>query len=272
MKAGGLLVSELSPDSTMTGISTHPTRLGRSGSRSLRKFHPLIQQRPIVQNVLNNVRLLVFDWDGTVMDSAACIVACMRTSLQDLELQPPPDERLRSTIGLGLDAVLQELLPDADGTLQRQVIDRYRHHWLATFHAKPIPFAGITEALTALQGRDYLMAVATGKGRAGLDRDFEQCNLGRFFQTSRTVNESPSKPAPHMLLEIMDELGCRADETLVIGDTSFDLEMARNADVRSVAVLCGAHPEKTLRAFDPLTCLESARHLPDWLARAQPSP
>lgn len=200
------------------------------------------------------------------MDSAASIVACMRLSLQDLDLTPPPDGRLRSTIGLGLDAVLRELLPDSDTVLQRQVIERYRHHWLATYHARPIPFAGITEALETLERQDFLMAVATGKGRAGLDRDLAQCNLGRFFQTSRTVNESPSKPAPHMLLEIMDELGCRADETLVIGDTSFDLEMARNADVPAVAVLCGAHPESTLRTYEPLTCLPSTRELPSWLA------
>ncbi len=206
------------------------------------------------------------------MDSAASIVACMRTSMQDLKLETPSDERLRSTIGLGLDAVLRELLPEADGTLQNRVIERYRHHWLKTYHAKPIPFAGITEALETLQRRDFLMAVATGKGRAGLDRDFEQCDLGRFFQASRTVNESPSKPAPHMLLEIMGEMGCRADETLMIGDTSFDLEMARNAHVRAVAVLCGAHPRKTLRAFEPLICLKVASDLPGWLARSQASP
>lgn len=210
-------------------------------------------------------RLLVFDWDGTIMDSAASIVACMRTSLQDLGFESPSDDRLRSTIGLGLDAVLHELLPATDVNLQQEVVERYRHHWQATFHSKPIPFDGVIDALETLQQQEYLMAVATGKGRTGLDRDLRQCNLERLFLTTRTVHECASKPAPQMLLEIMDELGCRADETLVIGDTTFDLDMARNADASSVAVLCGAHPEETLLGRQPLACLPATRDLPEWL-------
>lgn len=212
-------------------------------------------------------RLLVFDWDGTIMDSAATIVACMRASLQDLAIKPLGDERLRSTIGLGLDAVLQELLPEADTGLRQEVVQRYRHHWQTTFHAKPIPFDGAVAALEHLRQQDYLMAVATGKGRAGLNRDLEQCNLEDMFLTTRTVNECASKPSPQMLLEIMDELGGQPRETLVIGDTTFDLDMARNGDTASVAVLCGAHPEAVLRDRDPLTCLEATRDLPGWLDR-----
>ena len=133
-------------------------------------------------------RLVIFDWDGTVMDSAATIVACMRTNLADLDIPPLGDDRLRSTIGLGLDAVLANLLPDASPELRGRVVERYRHHWLSTYYDKPIPFEGIGEALEQLQRRGHVMAVATGKGRAGLDRDLAQCDLQRFFAATRTVN------------------------------------------------------------------------------------
>lgn len=213
----------------------------------------------------NRFRLLIFDWDGTVMDSAATIIACMRLSLQEAGLTPPGDDRLRSTIGLGLDAVLRTLLPDADDAVRRKVQERYRDNWISTYHAKPIPFDGVAETLDVL-GRDYVLAVATGKGRTGLERDFRGCDLGRHFAATRTVNECASKPSPHMVLDLLEELGCRADETLVIGDTTYDLDMAHNAGASSVAVLTGAHDKATLMGSRPLDCLDGARHLPEWLA------
>lgn len=212
-------------------------------------------------------QLLVFDWDGTLMDSAATIAACMVESFRDLGLDVPPGEDIRSTIGLGLDDTLERLVPGSSEDERRQLVAAYRKHWFGTYRDRPSLFARVPETLAALARRDYWLAVATGKGRMGLDRDLEVTGLGRHFLATRTADEAPSKPHPQMLLDIMDELGVGGEETLMIGDTTFDLTMARSAGVAAVAVLTGAHPRSRLMSCDPQGCLGNVAELPGWLGQ-----
>jgi phosphoglycolate phosphatase len=211
-------------------------------------------------------RLIVFDWDGTVMDSTANIVACMRQSLLDIGVGEVTDEAMRGTIGLGFAETLERILPGSSADLHEKVVERYRHHWLAKYRDVGIPFPGLGETLEVLSSRHYLLAVATGKGRPGLDHDFELTGFGRFFVASRTVSEAASKPHPQMLLDLMKELGTRPEETLMVGDTTFDLDMAKNANVPAVGVLTGSHEKDDLMASGPLVCLDGAVDLPSWLA------
>lgn len=214
-------------------------------------------------------RLLVFDWDGTVMDSISSIVACMQATVERLGIDPIPDERIRRAIGLGLHDTLDMLVPGADERLRGRILDCYRQLWFSSFRHRPEPFSGVPQALSALAEAEYLMAVATGKGRRGLDRDLETTGMGRLFHASRTADETFSKPHPRMLEEILDELGTRPDEALMVGDTTYDLEMAKNAGVSSVAVTCGSHCREELAGLEPLACLGSVLELEAWL---QPVP
>ncbi|MEM7349408.1 MAG: HAD-IA family hydrolase [Acidobacteriota bacterium] len=212
-------------------------------------------------------RLLVFDWDGTLMDSSATIAACMTESFRDLGVEAPSEEAIRSTIGLGLGEVLQRLAPSFSEDDRRRWRAAYRKHWFGTYRERPALFARAAETIAELAGLDYWLAVATGKGRPGLDRDLEVTGLSRYFLTSRTADDAPSKPHPQMLLDIMEELGVGGAETLMIGDTTFDLAMAQSAGAAAVGVLTGAHPRSQLMGCEPLECLQDVTELPGWLGR-----
>ncbi len=218
-----------------------------------------------VSEPVSPYRLVVFDWDGTLMDSAASIVDCMRRSLTDLGFEVPPENVIRGTIGLGLDSVLARLCPDRSSEERLRVRERYRHYWLTGDRVPSRLFAGARPAVEALAERGHLLAVATGKGRQGLDLDLESSGLGELFLATRTVDEARSKPDPQMLLELMDELGARPAETLMVGDASYDLQMARHAGVASVGVLTGIHRREELERWGPVACLEEVGQLPGWL-------
>lgn len=212
-------------------------------------------------------RLIVFDWDGTLMDSIATIVACAVHAARDVGAEDEGTAaRSRAAIGLGLDHTAREVLPQA-GEAQREAwIERYRHHWLDTYRDRPLLFPGVTPMLEELQEAGYWLAVATGKSRRGLDRELETTGHGRFFLATRTVSEAQSKPHPQMLLDILDELGVDRRQALMLGDTTFDLDMASNAGVAAVGVLTGSHDHHRLLACGPLSCLPAAVDLPGWLA------
>ena len=220
-------------------------------------------------------RLLVFDWDGTLMDSEARILSCVRAAARDLGLETPADAAIRNIIGLGLQEAVQMLFPGLEQSGVAAVIDRYRHHYL---HADETPselFPGSLTVLRELESREYLLAVETGKGRRGLQKVLNSTRLEHLFHATRCADETFSKPHPQMLLEILDELGVEADEALMIGDTEYDLEMAGNAGVRSVAVGYGAHEPERLAGHGPLTILEDIADLIGWLdegERANRSP
>ena len=212
-----------------------------------------------------NFELIVFDWDGTLMDSEARIVACIQAAFADLSLPAPERAAARDVIGLGLEEAMARLLPTGDAALRGQVAVQYRRHFLGGNQTPSALFPGARETLDWMTGQGYRLAVATGKSRAGLNKSLVETGLSHVFHATRTADETFSKPHPQMLLELMDELGARPDETLMIGDTEYDLQMASNAGVRSLAVCYGVHPPGRLLACEPLACLDSLRAIRDWL-------
>lgn len=208
--------------------------------------------------------LLVFDWDGTLFDSAAAIVAAIQSAARDLELPVPSDERARHVIGLGLGDALRFAVPDLPEARYPEIVDRYRHHYLGRDHELKL-FAGAAELVAELAGAGFALAVATGKSRAGLQRAFKASELGPFFHASRCADECFSKPHPQMLEELMDELAVPAERTLMIGDTTHDVQMAKNAGVGALAVSYGAHPAAQLESLAPLACVDDVAALHAWL-------
>ncbi len=211
-------------------------------------------------------RLLVFDWDGTLMDSVASIVACLHSAVAELGLAPVTEAEIRGTIGLGLDETMARLFPGLDQARSQDIIQGYRRHWLATYRETCVLFPGVAATLAGLAEEGYLLAVATGKSRRGLERDLGRCGFDQLFQAIRTADDAPGKPHPRMLLDILDELGTRPGDALMIGDTTHDLEMARHAGVAALGVTCGSHPREWLEQLEPLACLPSVVEVPAWLA------
>ena len=213
----------------------------------------------------NGFHLLVFDWDGTLMDSVATIVACTRAVIHELDLPVPPEETIRGTIGLGLRDVIEALCPGADEALFGRIVDCYRRQWFATYRDQPLLFPGVDAMLRELAGAGYLLGVATGKSRRGLDYALETSGLAEVFHATRTADEARSKPHPQMLLDILDDLGVAPREAVMIGDTTYDLEMARSARTAGLAVLSGSHGREELERLAPLACLPSVTDVPAWL-------
>lgn len=210
--------------------------------------------------------LLAFDWDGTLFDSTACIVRSIQAAARDFGLAEVPVERARHVIGLGLEAALQLAVPDLPRERYRALAQAYRQHYFATVHEVTL-FAGVAELLTTLHARGHRLAVATGKSRRGLDEALAQVGLGALFEATRTADETASKPHPQMLHELMDATGVPAHATLMVGDTTHDLQLAANAGTDALAVSFGAHAADDLAALQPLAVLHSVSDLADWLAR-----
>lgn len=217
----------------------------------------------------NPFRLLVFDWDGTLMDSIGTIVACTQAAVGELELGDLPESTIRGTIGLGLRETIDILSPGCDEALYGRILECYRKHWVSTFRDMPLMFAGVPEMLRELEEQGYMLAVATGKSRRGLDYALDQSGLRDLFHATRTADEAFSKPHPQMLLDILDELGVPPRQAVMIGDTTYDLEMARGARTASVGVCTGSHDREDLERFEPLVCLERVVDLDSWLASAR---
>ena len=208
--------------------------------------------------------LIVFDWDGTILDSTGAIVHAIQAACLDLGLPAPSADTARHVIGLGLADALRYAAPQLSESEVPQIVARYRHHYLAQDHGLCL-FDGIAALIDQLHAAGYQLAVATGKGRSGLDRALLHSGLGRYFVSSRCADECFSKPHPQMLEELMVELGCVPERTVMIGDTAHDLLMARNAGVPALAVTYGAHPESSLRELNPLQCLGDVEALAGWL-------
>jgi len=208
--------------------------------------------------------LIVFDWDGTLLDSAAAIVHAIQAASADLGLPVPTDARARHVIGLGLSDALHHAVPELPAEDYPQMVERYRHHYLSNDHELTL-FDGTVELIADLHGRGHLLAVATGKSRNGLDRALGFSGLRRYFHATRCADECFSKPHPAMLHELMEELGVAAGSCLMIGDTTHDLLMAKNAGVAGLAVSFGAHPVNQLQAEAPLACVHTPAELRAWL-------
>ena len=212
-----------------------------------------------------NFDLLVFDWDGTLLDSAAAIVAAVRAACRDLGHPEPAPEHARLAIGLGLAESLRHAVPDLASEQCAAMIERYRHHYLSRDNELQL-FPGAFELIAQLHAEGFLLAVATGKSRHGLDRALANSGLGVYFSASRCADECFSKPHPQMLEELMQEFGVAQQRTLMIGDTTHDLQMAINAGVAGLAVDYGAHAAPQLDALNPLARLRSVADLARWLA------
>lgn len=207
---------------------------------------------------------VVFDWDGTVMDSTHSIVMSIQSACADLKLPVPGDREAAWVIGLSLESALYRCVPDLTARQVPLFIERYRHHFLS-YDTKIKLFDGIVDVMQLVRQREGLLAVATGKSRAGLDRVLEQVQLGDMFHTTRCADETVSKPDPTMLLEILDELQLDPEQVLMVGDTTHDVDMATNAGIDSMAVTYGAHDVSTLAASQPTIIVPSVVEMRSWL-------
>ena len=213
---------------------------------------------------MSSYSLVVFDWDGTLMDSTHSIVAAIQGACRDLSLPVPPAETASWVIGLSLESALRNAVPDLTDALLPEFLNRYRIHYLLRDPDLKL-FDGAGELLASLAGMGVKLAVATGKSRVGLNRALETTGLGPVFDATRCADETFSKPHPAMLLELMDVLDVEPARVVMIGDTSHDLRMAANAGVDAVAVTYGAHLPDELRECAPAAVVDSVTELRDWL-------
>ena len=209
--------------------------------------------------------LIIFDWDGTLIDSAGTIVECIQQASAELGLEVPDRGRASHVIGLGLHDSLRLAVPGLPAERYAEFVELYRKHFLAREEAMRL-FPGI-EGLLKNLSQTRVLAIATGKSRRGLERALRASGLGSYFSASRCADETTPKPDPAMLQEIMEELSTPVERALMIGDTSHDMEMARGAGVDALAVSYGAHPEPALRACGPRGCVSSVAALREWLER-----
>ncbi len=210
--------------------------------------------------------LIVFDWDGTLFDSTTLIVRCIQAACRDLAVAVPSDADAAYVIGLGLHDALQHAVPGLPSARYPELGHRYRHHYFARQH-ELVLFPGTLEMLADLKARSHLLAVATGKGRRGLDEALAHSQLHAMFDATRTADQTAGKPHPLMLQELMAELGATPERTLMIGDTTHDLQLARNAGTAGVAVGYGAHDTQAFVEHEPLFIAHSTQELHDWLRR-----
>lgn len=218
---------------------------------------------------MKQYELIVFDWDGTLIDSEARIVNCMRAAIEDLQLPPRSHEQMRNVIGLGLHEALATLYPEGDHGIYQKLVEHYREHFLVKDKTPSELFAGVEALLDDLQARGHYLAIATGKGRVGLEKALDETGLREYFHFTRCADETRSKPHPQMLDEIMACCGVEPHDTLMIGDTEFDLQMANNAGTAVLAVSYGVHDKVRLLNCNPLACVDDIAALHGWLVSGE---
>jgi phosphoglycolate phosphatase len=209
--------------------------------------------------------LLIFDWDGTLMDSADKIVSCFSAAAMDIGVPDPGDAAIRNIIGLGLDEALHQLMPDQDMTTRRRVAERYRDYFLGLDRTESTLFPGVPEGLKQLAEQGYLLAIATGKARRGLMRALGETRLAPLFAASRCADEAFSKPHPKMLHDLLDETGVEAARALMVGDTVYDMQMARSAGVDGLGVSYGVHERDRLLEHAPCAIVDSFPQVCAWI-------
>ena len=208
--------------------------------------------------------LIVFDWDGTIMDSTGLIAECIQLAARDQGLPEPSSEAAKSIIGLGVHESTRRLFPELDHAAQNAFALAFRGHYVPRDHEAPL-YGGIRELLGELDHTERFLAVATGKSRAGLERAFAHTQLKSAFHFSRCADEGFAKPHPDMLLKLMDFTAVPPERTLMIGDTVHDLDLAHNANVSALAVTYGAHPPATLATRPSIATFDTVSELGSWL-------
>ena len=209
--------------------------------------------------------LIAFDWDGTLFDSTALITRAIQAAVADVGGTVPSDRAASYVIGMGLMQALAHAAPDVPADKYPLLGQRYRHHYMARQHDLSL-FDGVLPLLAELKTRQHWLTVATGKSRSGLNEVLRTVALQGVFDASRTADETAGKPNPLMLQELMDEFGVKPERTLMIGDTTHDLQMALNAGCASVGVSYGAHEPDAFHQLKPLHIAHSVRELHNWLS------
>ena len=209
--------------------------------------------------------LIIFDWDGTLMDSTQHIIDCIQLAIEQLLLPPRSDRTVSNIIGLGLNEAILTLYPDLTEINRKQLGLNYQQNWLASPYQAPL-FDNATKLINDLHQQDYFLGVATGKSRSGLNKVLESSQLGSLFHATRCVDECYSKPHPEMIEQLTSYLGVSPKRTLMVGDTSHDLNMAHNAGADSIAVTHGAHDSKVLQACKPKYIAKNLHQVQQWLS------
>lgn len=205
---------------------------------------------------------IVFDWDGTLMDSVGRIVRCLQLARAEIGAEPRSDEQMRDIIGLGVREATLTLYPEVDDAFVAAFTQTYRRYYLEV-DVTPTPLYADAEAvLSELSGRGYLLGIATGKSRRGLDEALATTGLARFFDATATADEHPSKPHPGMLEYVLGRLGVAPDDALMVGDSIFDLEMANNLAVRGIGITHGVHDAARLQRCCPVALIGKLAELP----------
>jgi phosphoglycolate phosphatase len=208
--------------------------------------------------------LLIFDWDGTLIDSAARIVAAMQIAADELRLPVRSDAEVRNIIGLGLPEAILTLYPEHDDSIRQQLRQGYAHHYIAMNAEPNALFPGVESTLLHLKNAGHLLALATGKSRRGLHRILEQLGMLEFFHATRCADETQSKPHPQMLHELLTELTISVHRAVMIGDTEYDMAMAQQAKMPCIGVDYGAHEKERLLRYQPELILNKFEHLLAW--------
>lgn len=211
-------------------------------------------------------KLVIFDWDGTLVNSTARIVDSMQSAGREHNMRPVPDSAVQHIIGLGLPEALKTVWPEITPEQLPVMTQSYARNFVTDSAVGMDFFPGVREFLEGLKISGYELAVATGKTRKGLDRMMKDLHVGHLFSATRCADETRSKPDPLMLHELLSELNVQAEDAVMIGDTAWDLNMANSAGVAGVGMSYGAHDEARLRECNPLTICHSIRDLNDWIS------
>ncbi len=215
---------------------------------------------------MDKYSLLVFDWDGTLMDSKAQIVNCMQSAITELSLEPRTNEQISNIIGLGLEEAISSLYPNLKPKEVQHASQTYREHYLFKDKTPSPLFPGVEEVLIGLRETGYELAVATGKSRRGLEKGLSETSLHEYFPITRCADETRSKPHPQMLEEILVDYNTHAKKALMIGDSEYDLQLANNARVDGFAVSYGVHDLLRLLKQGPVGFIDDINQLPKWLS------
>ncbi|GHE90585.1 HAD-IA family hydrolase [Thalassotalea profundi] len=206
---------------------------------------------------MKNYKLIIFDWDGTLMDSIDRIVSSLQAAALSVNIEPPSDKAAKSIIGISLDDAMIELFPTASPVIWQKAKLAYKEQYISLNETPTQLFEHSRHLLKVLKTHNKVLAVATGKARDGLERVWQDTKTKHFFSSSRCAVECQSKPHPNMLLELLEELNIHADDAVMIGDTVHDLAMAKNAGVDSIGVTYGVHSHDELSQFKPKAIVDS---------------
>ncbi|MBT1065038.1 HAD-IA family hydrolase [Bowmanella sp. Y26] len=212
-------------------------------------------------------KLVIFDWDGTLMDSGARIVSAMQTAARRANLPVPTDDAVKDIIGISLLPAMQILFGKLPAQQQDLLFESYKQEYVEKDKTPTPMFNGAGDLLDRLSGQGTLLAVATGKARRGLNRVWQETNTGHYFQASRCGDEAESKPSSDMLVQLLNELNVEASQAVMIGDTVYDMQMAQNLNMDRIAVSHGVHSAERLAGHAPRAIVDSLAELQRLLCR-----